>query len=248
MAGSTVYLVSGANRGIGLGLVTSLAARPNVVVFAGARNPTFASDLNDLETKYPGKVHTVKLTSADEADNLAAVAEIKRVAGKLDVVIANAGIAKFFGSILETPSDEMKEHYEVNVVGPTVLFQSAWPPLKASPKPEFVIISSAGGSIAGGASLPAGLLAYGASKAGANFLAMKLHSEHPELIVADIHPGPVETDMGVFAQKQDKVLRDALTYITVSESVAGILNLVDHAKREEAGPKLIGYEGTVFPW
>ncbi|KZO92370.1 NAD(P)-binding protein [Calocera viscosa TUFC12733] len=244
----TVYLVSGANRGIGLGIVAALAIRPDVVVFAGTRNPATSSELKALETKYPGKVHTVKLTSADRADNEAAIAEIKRTAGKLDVIIANAGIAKYFGSILDTPVDEIREHYEVNVVGPTVLFQSAWPLLKASPKPEFAIISSVAGSIAAGAALPAGFFAYGASKAGVNFLAMKLHSEHPELVVADIHPGPVQTDMGSFSQKEDPFIAEAMTFISVDESVKGILKLVDEAKREVEGPKMIGYDGTVFPW
>jgi len=244
----TVYLVSGANRGIGLGLVTSLATRPDVVVFAGARNPAAANDLKALETKYPGKVHTVKLTSANRTDNVAAIEEIKRVTGKLDVVIANAGIAKFWGTILNTPEEEMREHWEVNVIGPTVLFQSVWPLLKESPKPQFALISSIAGSIAGGAILPAGFLAYGASKAGTNFLAMKLHSEHAELVVSLIHPGPVETDAGLQAKAEDPFIREALTFITVEESVKGILSLVDGAKREEEGPRMIGFDGTVFPW
>ncbi|KZT54353.1 NAD(P)-binding protein [Calocera cornea HHB12733] len=243
----TVYLVSGANRGIGLGLVTSLAARDNVVVFAGARNPASASDLKALETKYPGKVHTVKLTSADVADNTAAAEEIKKVAGKLDVVIANAGIAKFFGTILDTPLSEMRDHFEVNVVGPTVLFQTMWPLLKASPKPEFAIITTVAGSIAFGAALPAGFMAYGSSKAAVNYLAMKLHSEHPEIVSVLIHPGPVETDAGNYAKEADPVVK-TMAFISVEESVTGILKLVDEAKREEEGPKMIGYDGTVFPW
>jgi len=244
----TVYIVSGANRGIGLGLVTSLAARSDVVIFAGARNPAAAKELKALEFKYPGKVHTVKLTSANRADNDAAIAEIKRVAGKLDVIIANAGIAKFWGSILDTPEEEMREHYEVNVVGPTVLFQAAWPLLKASPQPKFAIITSLVGSIAAGAVLPAGLLAYGASKAGVDFLSVKLHSEHPELISVPIHPGPVDTDMGAYAKENDQVVRENLTFITVEESVTGILKVLDAAKREDEGPKMIGFDGVVVPW
>jgi len=244
----TVYLVSGANRGIGLGLVTALAARSDVIVFAGARNPNSAEDLKALEAKYHGKVHTVKLTSANRTDNDAAIAEIKRVAGKLDVIIANAGIAKFWGTILNTPEDEMREHYEVNVIGPTVLFQSAWPLLKASPQPKFAIISSIAGSIAAGAIIPAGFLAYGASKAGANFLTMKLHSEHPELVSIPIHPGPVETDMGTYAHDNDPVIREAMDLITVEQSVTGVLKVLDEAKHEEGGPKMIGWDGAVFPW
>jgi NAD(P)-dependent dehydrogenase (short-subunit alcohol dehydrogenase family) len=104
----TVYLVSGANRGIGersiidtaglelmiadegLGLVTALAARANTVIFAGARNPSSASELRELAYKREN-VHILELVSCDEAGNRAAVDEIKRIAGALHVVIANAG-------------------------------------------------------------------------------------------------------------------------------------------------------------
>jgi norsolorinic acid ketoreductase len=40
-------------------------------------------------------VHPIKLNSGDEADNAAAVAEIQKTAGQLDVVIANAGTPYF---------------------------------------------------------------------------------------------------------------------------------------------------------
>ena len=60
-------------------------------MFAGARNPSTAIDLQRLVESHPGRVHIVKLTSCDRRDNEAAVAEIKNVAGRLDVVIANAG-------------------------------------------------------------------------------------------------------------------------------------------------------------
>jgi NAD(P)-dependent dehydrogenase (short-subunit alcohol dehydrogenase family) len=113
----TVYLISGANRGIGvlnthnvdhtnthvssgLGLVIALARRDNVIVFAGARNPTVAEDLQSLVQQFPGKVHVVKLTSCDKTDNEAAVSAITTIAGRLDVVIACAGTLFFFVSSL----------------------------------------------------------------------------------------------------------------------------------------------------
>jgi NAD(P)-dependent dehydrogenase (short-subunit alcohol dehydrogenase family) len=80
---------------VGLGLVQVLAHRDNVVIFAGARDPSAATDLHDLVKTYPGKVHIVKLTSTDEENNRAAVEEIRRIAGRLDVVIANAGTYPF---------------------------------------------------------------------------------------------------------------------------------------------------------
>jgi norsolorinic acid ketoreductase len=81
--------VSGANRGIGYGLAAALAARPNTIVFAGARDPA-AQSLKNLVGKHPN-VHPIKLTSGDEADNAAAAAEIQKIAGHIDVLIANAG-------------------------------------------------------------------------------------------------------------------------------------------------------------
>lgn len=75
----------------GLGLVTALAEREDTVVFAGARNPDDATALHALVNKCPGNIHIVKLTAGDEVGNRAAVAEVKTKAGRLDVVIANAG-------------------------------------------------------------------------------------------------------------------------------------------------------------
>jgi NAD(P)-dependent dehydrogenase (short-subunit alcohol dehydrogenase family) len=108
---ATVYLVSGSNRGIGepvlslvlattvlmlpylpgLALVKALVARPDVIVFAGTRKPAAAAELQALAKSNKDKFHILKLTSADEADNHAAVEEIKKIAGRLDVVISNAG-------------------------------------------------------------------------------------------------------------------------------------------------------------
>jgi len=244
---STVYLISGANRGIGFGLVTALAARDNVVVFAGARNPSAAKDLHALAQKYPGRVHIVKLTSGDKAENEAAIAEVKTTAGRLDVVIANAGISQYYGTSLVTPTEEMHVHYEVNVIGTLVLFQAAWPLLKASPSPKFVPISSGAGSIAEGAPMPVGMLAYGASKAAMNYLACKLHFEHPELVSFPINPGGVATDLATFGFSQDKVLA-TVPLITVEESASGILKVVDESSREKDGGKYLNYDGTISGW
>jgi NAD(P)-dependent dehydrogenase (short-subunit alcohol dehydrogenase family) len=74
----------------GLGLVKALAARADTMVFAGTRNLSSATELNEL-AKQQKNVHVLKLTSGDAADNQAAAAEIKKVAGALHVVIANAG-------------------------------------------------------------------------------------------------------------------------------------------------------------
>jgi len=248
----TVYLISGANRGIGLGLVTALARRSNVLVFAGARNPATAIDLKALVEKYPNKVYIVKLTSCDERENTAAIEEIRSIAGRLDVVIANAGIAQFYGPGLETAPDQMRQHFEINVVGTLVLFQASYPLLKASnPSPKFVPISSAAGSIKDGTSMPAGVLAYGASKAAENYLARKLHFEHPDLICFPMSPGAVRTDLSTMACEDDKGMDQFLkqhTVMPVENSVEGLLNEIDNATRETSGGEFVSFDGARRNW
>ncbi|KAL1741174.1 hypothetical protein HDZ31DRAFT_84995 [Schizophyllum fasciatum] len=178
---SLTYLVSGANRGIGLGLVTALAGRPNTTVFAGARNPASASALNELAAKHPNNLHVLQLVNGDKPGNLAAVEQIRQKAGRLDVVIANAGIGDYFASTLEMKPEEMTRHFDVNVNGTLVLFQATYPLLKESPAPKFVPIGSLVGSVSIGSQFPARMLAYGASKAAVHYLTRKIYQEHPEL-------------------------------------------------------------------
>ncbi|KAJ7106933.1 hypothetical protein C8R44DRAFT_558605, partial [Mycena epipterygia] len=173
------YTVSGANRGIGYAFAAAIAARPNTIVFAGARDPD-AQSLKDLAAKHPN-VHAIKLTSGDKSDNEAAVAEIQRIAGQLDVIIANAGISNYYGPLATTPLSEFRDHWEVNTLGTVVLFQAAQALLLASPSkaPVFALVSSAAGSM--GHYIPLGATAYSSSKAAANFLVVALHNEVPGL-------------------------------------------------------------------
>ncbi|KAJ7505809.1 hypothetical protein B0H11DRAFT_2153993 [Mycena galericulata] len=230
MSAKTVYLISGANRGIGLGLASVLAARPNTIVFAGARDPA-AQSLKDLAAKH-SNVHPVKLTSGDKEDNEAAVAEIQKTAGQLDVIIANAGIASHYGPLATTPVSAFRDHWEVNTIGPVVLFQAAHTLLLASPSgaPVFAVITSAVGSIGRYAQLPAA--AYGSSKAAVNFLVKTLDFEHKPLVALAIHPGWVATDMGnagaVFSGFKEAP-------VSLDDSVSGILSRIDGATKERSG-------------
>jgi NAD(P)-dependent dehydrogenase (short-subunit alcohol dehydrogenase family) len=113
-------------------LIQHLLVRENVIVFAGARDPTSATALNELANQHQGQLHVVKLLSADEANNRVVVENIKRIAGRLDVVIANAGILKNPSTVLATSQENMLQHFTVNVVGPMMLIQATHPLLKAS--------------------------------------------------------------------------------------------------------------------
>ena len=63
-----VYFISGASRGLGLGLVAGLMKQDsNAVVVAAARNPDKSEALQALVKQYPERIHTVVLDTGDEA-------------------------------------------------------------------------------------------------------------------------------------------------------------------------------------
>ncbi|KAJ7644588.1 hypothetical protein FB45DRAFT_999584 [Roridomyces roridus] len=242
---NTVYLVTGANRGIGLGLVITLAARPNTIVFAGARDPN-AQSLKDLAAKH-SNVHPIKFVANDPSNNAAAIAEIKKSAGQLDVIIANAGIAKSYGPLAKTPLEEYKEHWEVNTLGTVVLYQAAHELLLASPTgaPIFTYISTGAGSLA--RYMPMQNSPYGSSKAAANFLVKALDAENPSLIALAISPGWVATDMGNMGAVANGLPEAP---VTIEDSVGGILSRIDGATKEKSSGRFWNFKATFGgnPW
>ncbi|KAJ7725786.1 hypothetical protein B0H16DRAFT_1895001 [Mycena metata] len=241
----TVYLISGSNRGIGYGLAALIAARPDTIVFAGARDPA-AQSLKDLAAKH-SNVHPVKLTSGDQADNEAAIAEIQKTAGRLDVIIANAGIANTMGSVASTSPSAFREHWEVNTLGPIVLFQAAHALLLASPTgaPIFAYISTVGASMAQYYDLHAP--AYGSSKAAANFLVKALDGDHPSLIAMAIHPGWVATEMGNEGATANGL---PAAPVTVEDSVKGVMSRIDGATKEKSSGRFWNFyaDKSGRPW
>ncbi|KAB2572375.1 putative sterigmatocystin biosynthesis ketoreductase stcE [Lasiodiplodia theobromae] len=254
MAPNTVVLITGVNRGIGHGLFKTYLSRPNHVVIGAVRDPLnpLSKSLLDLPAAEGSKAIVVKIDSASETDPFEAVKSLQVDYGvtKLDVVIANAGILKNFPQVKDVRPAEMKEHFDVNVVGPVVLFQAVLPLLEAATKdgaspPKFITIGSSAGSIGGMELRPFPNAAYAPGKAALHYLTKKIHTEHPELIALPIDPGWPRSEMGNFAANHFGI---AEAEITVEDSVAGILKIVDNATREKTSGKLMVWDGTECPW
>lgn len=92
-ASLTHGIVTGAARGLGVKFVEELSARPNSIVFAGVRNVGLSpdEDLAKLVAKSPEVIFPVQLRAGNLADSQAAAKIVKDKAGKVDVLIANAG-------------------------------------------------------------------------------------------------------------------------------------------------------------
>ena|ERR1700761_1022484 len=179
--------------GIGLGLVRTYLSRPNSIVIGAVRDPSSPSSkaLSKLQPGSGSRLITVKLDSLSETDPKKAIAKLQSEFGidHLDTVIANAGIANWWGSALEVPVEAVRDHHNVNTVGTLILYQAAWPLLERSSNPKFVFVSSTVGSIGDMEHWPLQGVAYGSSKAAMNYIIRKIHLEQEALTAFSIHPG-----------------------------------------------------------
>ena len=190
---STVYLITGANRGLGRGIAEAVLVRPNTTVIAAVRDPSApsAQSLQSLRTTPSSKVIVVKVDSRSPTDAAAAVQKLEDqgIITYVDVVIANAGISNDFSTVHEVPIPVLQEHVEVNGYGPIYLFQAVYPLLKKSRKPIFVGVGSPLGSIGGMELRPYPNAAYGPSKAILHWTVRKIHFESKDMISFVVDPG-----------------------------------------------------------
>ncbi|BGP07067.1 hypothetical protein JCM10049v2_002897 [Rhodotorula toruloides] len=252
---STVYVISGATRGIGFALTSLLAQRDDVLIFAGARDPANALPLQELAKK-TGKVVPVKLEAANEQDAAALAELVQEKAGKVDVLINNAGIAEDFNKpVLATLPASFTKQFTVNALGALVLFQHLYPLLTKSASPRFFAITSGAGSTGSAALTPLSLAAYGSSKAALNHLVAHIAREHGEkdnLLATLVHPGAVSTETAKTTLEAAGIPLDPqllnMTILTPDESASALVKLFDEAKRETHGGKFLSYNGTEIPW
>ncbi|EXJ57991.1 hypothetical protein A1O7_05414 [Cladophialophora yegresii CBS 114405] len=201
---STTYLITGANRGLGLALVEAYLARAHSTVIAAVRDPCSLSSraLATLPRSSTSRLIVVKIDSASATDAEDAIATLAHTHGitALDVVIANAGMANAYPAVHEASPKAMLEHYTVNVVGVVALFRAVRPLLlrtaatttnRSARTPKFVTMSSSAGSIGGQERVPVPNAAYGPSKAALNWITVKIHLENKDLGLCSfaIHPG-----------------------------------------------------------
>lgn len=142
----TTVLISGANRGLGKGLLDIYVAKPDHTVIAAVRDPSHATakSLADLPTGPGSRVLVVKADASSESDALAAVKDIeKQGIDHLDIVIANAGVAYIFPKVSELKIVDLEAHIVPNVYGVVRLYQATLPLLLKSENPKWVTMGSA---------------------------------------------------------------------------------------------------------
>lgn len=183
--GKTV-IVTGAARGIGAAVATSLTTDGARVVIADIleEGKAFAERLGEGAVYVP-----LDVTSPEQWR--ATVATAERTFGPVSVLVNNAGVVEF-GAIQDQPVDAFRRVIDINLYGAWLGMQATLPSLRRASGGCIVNISSTAGLMG-----YANLAAYTASKWGLRGLtkAAALELATDDIRVCSVHPGPIRTPM-----------------------------------------------------
>ena len=220
----STYLITGANRGIGLELARQLKDRGEDVI---ATCRSASPELNSLSARV---VTNVDITSGDSVIKLRETLNDT----KIDVLIQNAGIAEF-NSLSNLDPQSILHQFEVNALSPLCCVHTMLSQLSKSAK--IALISSRMGSIEDNSS--GGSYGYRMSKVALCMAGKSLSVDlKPRGIsVAILHPGLVSTRMTGFTSNG----------IQPEESVTGLIQRIDELTLENTGT-FWHSNGTILPW
>lgn len=227
------WMITGANRGIGLALTIELLRRGDHVV-AAARNP-WGGALGELGAAHPAALLPLELDVTSDESVAAAKAALD--GRPIDVLVNNAGIHGPRGteSALAMDFDVWREVFEVNVYGPLRVSQALLANVEAGSGRKIATITSRMGSIGLN---PSGSLAYRSSKAAVNMAMVVFGNAVRARGVAQLlfHPGWVRTDMGGGGAD-----------IAPSESAAGLIATIDASGMAQTN-SFRTWQGEPIPW
>ncbi|HET9564391.1 MAG TPA: mycofactocin-coupled SDR family oxidoreductase [Mycobacterium sp.] len=201
-----VAFITGAARGMGRAHAVKLASEGADVIavdactdftstdYPGATAEDLAATVKLVEGQ--GRRIVARVADVRDADAVdAVVAEGLQTLGRLDIVIANAGIIRVTDSV--APRQTFRDIVEVNLIGAWNTVDAAIPALVSGGRGGSIVLTSSTQGIKASGTDRAGLQAYAASKRGlvALMQAWAMQLAPDSIRVNTIHPSGVATDM-----------------------------------------------------
>src|SRR5438132_13558805 len=192
MSQSKVIVITGATAGIGRDAALHFARSGHTVFAAGRRRAA----LETLEKEAAGgKLRGLVLDVTDAASIARAREEVEKQAGRVDVLINNAGFGQT-GALEELSDEDLRKQFDTNVFGLMAMTRAFLPLMRAGGGGHILNVSSIGVRT----TMPL-FGAYHASKyaveALSDALRLELHAANIKVVL--IEPGPIRTEFGDIA-------------------------------------------------
>ncbi|WAO82895.1 Hypothetical protein NCS54_00006900 [Fusarium falciforme] len=253
------YLVTGASRGLGFEFLRQLSDKSDNIVIGLVRNKKATVEKIERELSARKNVHIIQADINDYEALKASVDETSKITGgKLDYIIANAGLVSSWSaydplSVLGEQPEKLEEDlltsFKVNVVGNIHLFNLYVPLLLKGQAKKAITISTGMADPDFVSQFSISVAApYSISKAAVNLAVSKFDAQYRKegVLFMAISPGMVDT--GHYddaseeqAQKAGEMLKQFQSYapsftkpITPEESVTAVLSVL-HKASIEAG-------------
>ncbi|HMR49660.1 MAG TPA: SDR family NAD(P)-dependent oxidoreductase [Arachnia sp.] len=235
IAASTVVVVSGGSRGLGLEIVRSILAN-------GAKVATFARtvtpELEQLAAEHPDDVFVAAVDATDDAAVRAFLKNTERALGPIDGLVNNAAIGQDSLHV-HTSAERIEQIIRTNLVAPLVLTRAVLRRMLAGVGTGRVVNIT---SVCGQRGY-SGLVAYSSTKAGMDGAMRALAREmHGRVLVNSIAPGFFASEMSsVLGPNQlDTITRRTPTGRLVEpENIVPVLELLLFSDTNINGQSLV---------
>ena len=229
----TNVVITGANRGLGLGFVKNYLGK-NVDVVSTTRDLKSSKELLDLKEKFPNNLEIFELDLLKEsAGNILANFLGER---PIDILINNAGVGSTNQHFEAVSPKPWLEVLKVNLIAPLMITQSIINNVKKGSDKKIYFLSSQLGSI--GDNTSGGMYIYRSSKTGLNQVVKSLSVDLKAqgITVVSLHPGWVKTDMG-----------GPNAPVSIDESIEGMTQVIHTTDIRDTG-RFLNYDGKELPW
>ena len=219
-----VALITGSTKGIGRAIATEMARFGAKVVICSRKTQACEEVAAAINAECPGHAVAIPANISRREDLESLVAETHRQLGAIDILICNAAVNPYYGSMRDLPDDAFEKVLGVNIIANHRLVNLVLPDMIEKKDGSIIIVSSVGG-LRGHEKLGA----YCISKAADLQLVRNLAMENgPHNIrVNAISPGLIRTDFARALWENPELLAvrtgtDPLRRIGEPEEIAGI--------------------------
>ncbi len=242
-----VCVVTGGNKGIGLGMAEALAASNADVAIWGRKAEDNAAAVKALEGLGTGRVRSWAVDVAEEDEVIRAMMETEEAFGRIDTCIANAGVGRGAAAFEEMSLETWRYNQRINSEGAFFTLREAAKSMVKRAK-----AGDPGGSLIGTASL-AGIegagrnQAYAHTKGGLIAMMNAIAVEYGRYGIRanSILPGWIATDMTAAAQNAEVFTTKVISRVPIRrwgqpEDFGGIaVYLASDASRYHSGDTLV---------